>query len=134
MTKYHYLHPLLEEIKEGKAKLGGLFLFPDKLVLNFVKTVEYFEPRDWMSIDINLTNVTVLAGLTVYRFDTRELYHVHRVYEEKRQKIQKISAWNRRLSTELLKKYFGREKNRARDFLHKLSNKIVEIARENGWV
>ncbi|NJE08640.1 transposase, partial [Thermococcus sp. M39] len=130
LTEYHYLHPLLEEIKEGKAKLGGLFLFPDKLVLNFVKEVVYYEPRDWMSIDINLTNVTALAGLTVYRFDTRELYHVHRVYEEKRQKIQKISAWNRRLSTELLEKYSGREKNRARDFLHKLSNKIVEIARE----
>ncbi|USG99702.1 transposase [Thermococcus argininiproducens] len=130
LTEYHYLHPLLEGIKEGKAKLGGLFLFPDKLVLNFVKTVEYFEPKDWMSIDINLTNITALAGLTVYRFDTRELYHVHRVYEEKRQKIQKISTWNRRLSTELLEKYSGREKNRARDFLHKLSNKIVEIARE----
>jgi len=84
LTEYHYLHPLLEEIKEGKAKLGGLFLFPDKLVLNFVKSVEYFEPKDWISIDINLTNVTVLAGLTVYRFDTRELYHIHRVYEEKR--------------------------------------------------
>ncbi|NJE13871.1 RNA-guided endonuclease TnpB family protein, partial [Thermococcus sp. LS2] len=130
LAEYHYLHPLLEEVKEGKVKLGGLFLFPDKLVLNFVKTVEYFEPRDWMSVDINLTNVTVLAGLTVYRFDTRELYHIHRVYEVKRQKIQKISAWNRRLSTELLERYSGREKNRARDFLHKLSNKIVEIARE----
>lgn len=130
LAEYHYLHPLLEEVKEGKVKLGGLFLFPDKLVLNFVKTVEYFEPRDWMSVDINLTNVTVLAGLTVYRFDTRELYHIHRVYEVKRQKIQKISAWNRRLSTELLEKYSGRERNRARDFLHKLSNKIVEIARE----
>ena len=34
------------------------------------------------------------------------------------------------MSTELLKKYSGREKNRARDFLHKLSDKIVEIARE----
>ncbi|NJE09279.1 transposase, partial [Thermococcus sp. M39] len=130
LAEYHYLHPLLEEVKEGKVKLGGLFLFPDKLVLNFVKTVEYFEPRDWMSVDINLTNVTVLAGLTVYRFDTRELYHIHRVYEVKRQKIQKISAWNRRLSTELLERYSGRERNRARDFLHKLSNKIVEIARE----
>jgi len=36
-----------------------------------------------MSMDINLTNVTVLTGSTVYRFDTRELYHIHRVYEIK---------------------------------------------------
>ena len=56
-----------------------------------------------MSVDINLTNVTVLAGLNVYRFDTRELYHIHRVYEMKRQRIQRISTWNRRLSEELLK-------------------------------
>jgi len=130
LANYHYLQPLLDEIKEGKTRLGGLFLFPDKLVLNFVKTVEYFEPRNWISVDIHLTNVTVLAGLTVYRLDTRELYHIHRVYELKRRKIQKISTWNRRLSEELLEKYSGREKNRSKDFLHKLANKIVEIARE----
>ncbi|CAB49750.1 RNA-guided endonuclease InsQ/TnpB family protein [Pyrococcus abyssi] len=130
LANYPYILPLLKEVWSGNLRLGGLFLFPDKLVLNFVKTVEYFEPRDWMSIDINLTNVTVLAGLTVYRFDTRELYHIHRVYELKRQKIQGISAWNKRLSEKLLKKYSGREKNRARDFLHKLANKIVGIARE----
>ncbi|NJE06982.1 transposase [Thermococcus sp. M39] len=130
LTNYLFILPFLKEIWAGRLKLGGLFLFPNKLVLNFVKTVEYLEPRDWMSVDINLTNVTVLAGLTVYRFDTRELYHIHRVYEEKRQKIQKISAWNKRLSEELLKKYSSRERNRAKDFLHKLANKIVEIARE----
>ncbi|WP_457753357.1 RNA-guided endonuclease InsQ/TnpB family protein [Thermococcus sp.] len=120
----------MKEVWSGKLKLGGLFLFPDKLVLNFVKSVEYFEPRDWMSVDINLTNVTVLAGLTVYKFDTRELYHIHRVYELKRQKIQKISGWNKKLSKSLLKKYSNRERNRTKDFLHKLANKIVEIAKE----
>jgi len=130
LSKYAYILPFLEEIREEKLRLGGLFLFPDKIVLNFVKTVEYLKPKDLMSIDINLTNVTVLAGLTVYRFDARELYHIHRVYEEKRRKIQKISAWNKKLSERLLKKYSRREKNRARDFLHKLSKKIVEIAKE----
>ena len=29
-----------------------------------------------------------------------------------------------------MKKYSGREKNRAKDFLHKLSNKIIEIAKK----
>jgi len=130
LANYPYILPFLKEVWDGKLRLGGLFLFPDKLVLNFVKNVECFEPRDWMSIDINLTNVTVLAGLTVYRFDTRELYHVHRVYELKRRKVQKISAWNRKLSRELLKKYSKRERNRTKNFLHKLANKIVEIARE----
>ncbi|WP_223208986.1 MULTISPECIES: IS200/IS605 family accessory protein TnpB-related protein [Pyrococcus] len=132
LANYPYLLPFLKELFEGKIKLGGLFLFPDKLVLNFVKTVEYFKPRDWMSVDINLTNVTVLANLTVYNFDTRELYHIHRVYEVKRQKIQKISAWNKKLSEKLLKKYSRRERNKSKDFLHKLANKIVEIARERG--
>jgi len=130
LANYPYILPFLKEVWDGRLRLGGLFLFPDKLVLNFVKSMEYFEPRDWMSIDINMTNVTVLAGLTVYRFDTRELYHVHRVYELKRRRIQKISAWNKRLSKKLLEKYSKRERNRTKNFLHKLANKIVEIARE----
>ena len=130
LSKYTYISPFLKEINEGNLRLGGLFLFSDKIILNFVKTVKYFKPRDWMSVDINLTNVTALAGLNVYRFDTRELYHIHRVYELKRRKIQRISAWNKKLSERLLKKYSGREKNRAKDFLHKLSNKIVEIAKK----
>ena len=130
LANYSYILPFLKEVWSGRLKLGGLFLFPNKLVLNFVKTVEYFEPRDWMSIDINLTNITALAGLTVYRFDTRELYHIHRLYELKRQKIQRISAWNKKLSGDLLEKYSRRERNRIKDFLHKLANKIVEIARE----
>jgi len=130
LAKYAYISQFLKEIQEEKLRLGGLFLFPDKLVLNFVKTVKYIEPRDWMSVDINLTNITVLADLNVYRFDTRELYHIHRVYELKRQRIQKIPAWNRKLSEKLLKKYSGREKNRVKDFLHKLATKIVEIAKK----
>ncbi|AHF81275.1 RNA-guided endonuclease InsQ/TnpB family protein [Thermococcus paralvinellae] len=125
-----HILPFLKEVWAGRLKLGGLFLFPDRLILNFVKSVEFIDVKDWMSIDINLTNVTVLAGLTVYRFDTCELYHIHRVYELKRQKIQKISAWNKKLSEELLKKYSERERNRVKDFLHKLANKIVEIAKE----
>ena len=96
LEDYPYIRPLLEEVLEGKAKLAGLFLFPDRIVLNFKKSVEYFEPVDWMSIDVNLTNVTVLAGLTVYRFDTRELYHIHRAYELKRRRIQRISKWNKK--------------------------------------
>lgn len=130
LVNYPYILSLLREVWNGKARLGGLFLFSDRLVLNFVKNVEFIDVKDWMSIDINLTNVTVLAGLTVYRFDTRELYHIHRVYELKRQKIQKISAWNKKLSGELLEKYSNRERNRTKDFLHKLANKIVEIAKE----
>ena len=116
LAKYAYILPFLKEIQRGRLRLGGLFLFQDKIVLNFVKSAEYFEPRDWMSIDINLTNVTVLAGLNVYRFDTRELYHVHRVYELKKQKIQRISAWNKKLSEKLLKKYSRSERNRVKDF------------------
>ncbi|MFA4645820.1 transposase [Pyrococcus kukulkanii] len=131
LEDYPYIRPLLEEVLEGKAKLAGLFLFPDRIVLNFKKSVEYFEPVDWMSIDVNLTNVTVLAGLTVYTFDTRELYHIHRAYELKRRRIQRISKWNKKLSEELLKKYSRRERNRVRDFLHKLANKIVWISYRN---
>ena len=42
LSKYAYILQFLKEIQEGKLRLGGLFLFADIIVLNFVKTVEYF--------------------------------------------------------------------------------------------
>ena len=56
----------------------------------------------------------------------RKLYHIHRVYEDKRQRIQKLSKHKPETSRRLLLKYSGRERNRARDSIHKLTTKIAE--------
>jgi putative transposase len=61
----------------------------------------------------------------IARFDLRELYHIHRVYEEKRRKIQKLSKTKPKTAKKLMQKYSKREKNRAKDFMHKLTTTIA---------
>jgi putative transposase len=52
------------------------------------------------------------------------LFHIHRVYELKRKRLQHKASkkpWLRRV----LAKYSNREKNRARDYIHKLTTYIA---------
>jgi len=53
------------------------------------------------------------------------LYHIHRVYEEKRRKIQKLSKTKPKTAKKLMQKYSKREKNRARDLMRKITTTIV---------
>ncbi len=105
--------------------IGGLLLREDGLIITFKKKVVGVEPRDWASFDINLTNVTALISGRVVRYDLRQLYHVHRAYEEKRRRIQKLSKRKPKVAERLMRKYSRREKDRARDFMHKLTARIA---------
>ena len=100
-------------------------LWEDGLIITFKKKVVGVEPRDWASFDINLTNVTALISGRVVRYDLRQLYHVHRAYEEKRRRIQKLSKRKPKVAERLMRKYSRREKDRARDFMHKLTARIA---------
>ncbi|MEM3832063.1 MAG: transposase [Thermoprotei archaeon] len=84
----------------------------------------------WASFDVNLTNVMAFIGGEIKRYDLRELYHIHRVYEVKRQRMQKLSKIKPNTSKRLLEKYSKREKNRAKDFMHKLTTQIAGEFRE----
>ena len=81
------------------------------------------EPKadGWSSFDVNLTNVTAFIDGRVERYDLKELYHIHRVYEVKRQRMQKLSKLKPKTSKRLMRKYSSRERNRAGDFMHKLT-------------
>ena len=102
-----------------------LLLREDGLIINFKKKVVGVEPRGWASFDVNLANVTALVSGRVVRYDLRQLYHVHRVYEEKRRRIQKLSKRKPRTAGRLMRKYSRREKDRVRDFMHKLTARIA---------
>jgi putative transposase len=80
---------------------------------------------------VNLTNVTALINGRIERYDLKELYHVHRVYEVKRQRIQRLSKFKPKTSKRLMKKYSRRERNRVKDFMHKLTTEIVRGLRES---
>jgi len=113
--------------------IGGLILLEDRLIITFKKNVDLREPRDFASFDVNLTNITALIGEEIVRFDLRELYHIHRVYEEKRKRIQKLSKTKPKTAKKLLHKYSRRERNRARDFIHKLTTAIARMLSTRGY-
>ena len=111
-------------------RLGGLVLTEKYLIITVKKSVE---PRadKWASFDVNLMNVTALINGGVKRYDLKELYHIHRVYEAKRQRIQRLSELKPKASEKLMQKYSRRERNRAKDFMHKLTTEIAGELKES---
>lgn len=55
----------------------------------------------------------------------KELYHIHRVYEEKRRRIQKLSKTKPKTAKKLVQKYSKRERNRSRDLMHKITTTVA---------
>ncbi|MEM3891729.1 MAG: transposase [Nitrososphaerales archaeon] len=110
-------------------RIGGLILTEKELIVAVKKSVKP-KADNWASFDVNLTNVTAFIDGEIKRYDLRELYHIHRVYEVKRQRIQKTSKIKPLTSKKLLEKYSGRERNRAKDFMHKLTTQIARELKE----
>lgn len=117
LTKYEW-------VPKDFERVGGLILTEKELIITVKK---YVEPKaeKWASFDVNLTNIMALINGEVKKYDLKQLYHIHRAYEDKRQRIQKLSKHKPKTSKGLLKKYARRERNRARDFLHKLTTTIA---------
>jgi len=123
LTKYHW-------VPQDFDRLGGLVLTEKYLIITVKKGVE---PRadKWASFDVNLTNVTALINGRIVRYDLKKLYHIHRVYETKRQRIQRLSEFKPKASEKLMQKYSRRERNRAKDFMHKLTTEIAGELKES---
>lgn len=60
------------------------------------------------------------------RIDLRRLYHIHRVHEIKRKKAQSKASKKTSLKS-MVSKHGRRERNRAKDFIHKLTTQLVRI-------
>jgi putative transposase len=117
LTKYRW-------IPKDFDALGGLVLTEKYLIITVKKRVEP-KAEKWASFDVNLTNVTALIDGKIERYDLKELYHIHRVYEIKRQRMQRLSKLKPKTSKRLLQKYSRRERNRAKGFMHKLTTEIA---------
>ncbi|PUA32662.1 MAG: transposase, partial [Candidatus Terraquivivens tikiterensis] len=124
LTKYEWVPRDFEGV-------GGLVLTEKELIITVKKRVEP-KAEKWSSFDVNLTNVTALIDNRIKRYDLRGLYHIHRTYEIKRKRMQELSKTKPKTSKGLLEKYARREKNRARDFLHKLTTSIARKLKELG--
>ena len=118
LRRYDYLPKDFDSI-------GGLILTESELVITFKKLVKEVKPKKWASFDVNLTNITTLINEKLVRYDLRQLYHIHRVYEIKGRKIQQLAGHKPKTAKKLMKKYSRRERSRARDFMHKLTTEIT---------
>ncbi|MEM1511492.1 MAG: IS200/IS605 family accessory protein TnpB-related protein [Candidatus Jordarchaeales archaeon] len=123
LTKYPWIH-------EDFDRIGGLILTERELIIITVK--KNVEPKadKWASFDVNLTNITAIIDSKIRCYDLKKLYHIHRVYEDKRRRIQRLSKLKPETSKRLLKKYSRRERNRAKDFMHKLTTQIARELKE----
>ncbi|MEM0079730.1 MAG: transposase [Nitrososphaerota archaeon] len=105
------------------AEMGELLLNEEYLVIPF----RYKEERDVKDIIAWDLNIGTLDGfnpeLGWIRYDLRKLYHIHRVYELKRQRLQSLASKKPSIK-KILKKYSMRERSRAKDSLHKLTTEI----------
>jgi putative transposase len=100
--------------------LGELILKEDKIIITVRKKVKLKieNPVAW---DINLLTIDGYDEEKDYKIDLKNIYTIHRIYELKRKKIQKLPEKTKK---GLLKKYSSREKNRINDILHKISKQL----------
>lgn len=60
------------------------------------------------------------------KIDLRYLYHVHRTHEIKRKRVQSKASKKPSLK-HIVSKHGERERNRARDFIHKLTTQLAKV-------
>jgi len=126
-----YQRRFIEEWRKGNLKVGEIIMNGEKVIVPFRKEVDLTNPKDWIAIDINETNVTGVSSKgEFFQVDTSEVKRIHDTYFEKRRKIQR-KVNGRKTRKKLLAKYGRRETNKVRDKLHKIANIIVEKAKQS---
>ncbi len=104
------------------------------IYLTFVKEVEEFEPRGYLSIDVNENNVTVLVDSVAYLFETNtEKLVLGYYYRRKRiqERYDKLYGVRSRIKRRVLRKLKEREKKQ--DIKWKIANMIVRTAHEKWY-
>jgi len=126
-----YQKKFIDSWKEGKLKTGEITINEDKIIIPFRKGVDLQNPKEWIAIDINESNITAVSSNPhVLRVD-HELRTVHTTYFIIRRNIQKLARYKPKTAQKLMKKYSDREKNRTRDLCHKISKRILDIAKQH---
>ncbi len=128
-----YQKRFIEEWRAGRLRVGEVSLNETKILIPFRKDVDLTNPKDWIAIDVNESNVTgVSSNPHILRIETN-LREIRSVYFEKRRKIQKLSKYKPLTAERLLRKYSDREKRRIKDLCHKVAKRMVEVAKLNGF-
>ncbi|MCS7367504.1 MAG: RNA-guided endonuclease TnpB family protein, partial [archaeon YNP-WB-062] len=125
-----YQKKFIDSWKEEKLKTGEITINETKIIIPFKKWIDLQNPKDWIAIDINESNVTAVSSNPhILRID-HKLRAIHTTYFIIRRRIQKLSKHKPKTAQRLLKKYSGREKRKTRDSCHKISRIIVDFAKQ----
>jgi len=104
-------------------ELGELILTEHELLITFRKPTKekHTERIGWDSNLFSLDGFSPKYGWV--KIDLSKLYHIHRVHEVKRSKIQTIASKKHSLN-ERVKKHGKRERNSSKDYIHKLTTEL----------
>ncbi|MEM3512354.1 MAG: transposase [Candidatus Jordarchaeales archaeon] len=108
-------------LKKVRGELGELILGEKYLTVTFRFKEKKGDAKGRIAWDCNERSLDGFnPKLGWVRVDLTELFHIHRVYESKRRRLQEKASKKPSLRR-VLDKYSRRERNRARDFIHKLT-------------
>ncbi|MEM3832442.1 MAG: transposase [Thermoprotei archaeon] len=126
-----YQRRFIDAWREGKLRTGEITINETKIIVPFKKDVDLSNPSDWIAIDVNESNVTgVSTNPHVMRVESN-LRTIHTTYFNIIRRIQRLKKFKPKTAEELLKKYSGRRKRKAKDECHKISRKIVDFAKRH---
>lgn len=113
-------------LSKARGEMGELILNEHYLTITF-RSREKIKTKGSIAWDCNEKSLDGFnPEIGWIRIDLTKLFHIHRVYEIKRKRLQSLASKKYSLRS-ILVKYSRREKNRAKDFVHKLTK---EISRE----
>ena len=107
--------------------LGELILKENELVITFRKPMREEKVSEYIGWDLNKCSLDGFSPKHGWvRVDLRYLYHVHRVHEIKRKDAQSKASKKPSLKP-IVSRHGRRERNRARDFIHKLTTQLARM-------
>jgi len=128
VKEYH--RRFIELWERGEAKIGEIILNSDYVIIPFKREIDLTESSNKVAFDLNEQS---LVGLTndgiLINIDLSEAKRIHDTYFEKRRSIQSKLSNKPSLMKKILAKYRGREKNRVKDLLHKVSKIIAALVK-----
>jgi len=107
--------------------LGELILTKNELIITFRKPIEkknHVECIGWDSNVFSLDGFSPRYGWL--KIDLSKLYHIHRVHEIKRKNAQSATS-RKSIVKERVSRHGEREKNRAKDYVHKLTTMFTRV-------
>jgi putative transposase len=111
-------------LSRAKVEMGELILNEKYLTITFrfKRNEEVNGKMAWDCNEKSLDGFNPNIGWV--RIDLTKLFHIHRVYEIKRKKLQNKASKKNSLR-KVLTKYSRRERNKSKDFIHKLTTFIT---------